>query len=331
MKKALVIGIDDYEVAGKLTGCVNDAVAMKTMLEVHGDESPNFDVRLLDSNSMRVTSAAMSDGLAALFSTPCDMALLYFAGHGTIDGTSEAGHIISQDGKRGALGLSLSDILSAANRAHPSIKSTVIILDSCKSGALGENPIAATSQVSVLGNGVTIMTACHRGQTAKEKNGQGVFTGLLLEGLWGTASDIRGHITPASLYSLIDQTLGPWEQRPVYKANVDSFVSLRQVEPKIPLEVLRRLPRYFLSPGDVFRLDPSFEPDRTALDPEQLKNFPENKDHQRVFAELQVCNRHGLVVPVDAAHMFFAAMNSTGCRLTAIGAHYRLLAQSKRI
>ena len=61
---------------------------------------------------------------------------------------------------------------------------------------------------------------------------------------------------------LVDQTLGSWEQRPIYKANVQSFISLRQVAPKIPGEILRKLPTYFKNPSDVFPLDPSFEPDR---------------------------------------------------------------------
>ena len=42
-------------------------------------------------------------------------------------------------------------------------------------------------------------------------------------------------------------------------------------------------------------------------------------------------NRHGLIVPVDAEHMYYATINSTGCKLTALGAHYRKLAEAKRI
>lgn len=333
MKKALIIGIDAYEHAPRLSGCVNDAVAMRTVLEQQANGDPNFDVRMLNSDDMKVTSEAMVGALQGLFSGDCETALLYFAGHGTIDKLSETGHLVSQDGKKGSLGLSLVDILSAANRVHPRVKSSVIILDSCTSGALGEVPAVGntSSPTSHIGTGVTILTACTREQSAGEVKGHGIFTGLLLDGLRGTAADIRGHISPASLYSLIDQTLGPWEQRPVYKANVDSFVTLRQVAPKIPLDVLRRLPEYFPSASHIYPLDPSYEPDRTALNPDQLSNYPENKSHQLIFKELQACNRHGLIVPVEAEHMFFAAMNSTGCRLTAVGAHYRTLAVARRI
>jgi hypothetical protein len=33
----------------------------------------------------------------------------------------------------------------------------------------------------------------------------------------------------------------------------------------------------------------------------------------------------------DAEHMYYAAINSKGCKLTALGAHYRKLAEMKRL
>ncbi|WP_255221016.1 caspase family protein [Herbaspirillum rubrisubalbicans] len=260
------------------------------------------------------------------------LTLLYFffAGHGIINPDTNAGYIVSQNGISGAWGLSLGEVLGLANAAYPRIRSTVIILDSCHSGFVGEVSALGHSQVSAIGSGVTILTACHREQFAAESGGRGVFTDILLDGLSGSSADICGRITPASLYSHVDQTLGPWEQRPIYKANVQSFVSLRQVDPKIPLETLRRLVDYFPDPTSVFSLDPSFEPDRQNV-PAEYHEIPVNQEHVRIFKELQLCNRFGLVTPVDAEHMYYAAINSTGCRLTALGAHYRKLAEMKRI
>jgi hypothetical protein len=157
-----------------------------------------------------------------------------------------------------------------------------------------------------------------------------LFTGLILEGLNGSAADIRGNITPASLYSLVDQTRGPWEQRPIYKAKVQTFISLRQVNPKVPLETLRRLPTYFPDPTAVFALDPSFEPDRENV-PDRVKHVPADPTNAAVFKELQRCNRHGLVNPVGTEDMYYAAINSTGCKLTTIGAQYRKLAELNRL
>ena len=38
----------------------------------------------------------------------------------------------------------------------------------------------------------------------------------------------------------------------------------------------------------------------------------------------------GLIEPVNTEHMYFAAMKSLGCKLTALGRHYWRLAKDKR-
>jgi Caspase domain len=329
MKRALIVGIDDYPNV-PLSGCVNDAVAIANTIEKNGDGSPNFSVRLLTSNEADVTTAVLNQAIEELFVGDADTVLFFFAGHGIINPITNTGYIVSQNGAKGAWGMSLADILSLANKAYPRIKSTVIILDSCHSGFAGEVAALGNEQVAVIGNGVTILTACHREGTAGEDNGQGLFTSILLDGLSGSSADICGRITPASVYSHVDQTLGPWEQRPIYKANVQTFVTLRQVNPKVPLEVLRRLPEYFPDAAYTFPLDPSYEPDRENV-PDEFKDIPVNEENARVFKELQMCNRHGLVTPIDAEHMYYAAIKSTGCKLTALGAHYRVLAEMGRI
>jgi uncharacterized caspase-like protein len=330
MRKALVVGIDDYDTA-PLKGCVNDAISIASILEVNGDGSPNFDVRLLESNNEIVTTELLHDAISELFAGDADTALFYFAGHGVINQETNSGYIVSQDGRRGSWGLSLAELIGQANRAYPRIKSTVIILDSCHSGYAGEiSGIPAEAGISVIGNGVTILTACHRDGTASEVGGQGVFTGILIDGLRGSSADVCGRITPASIYSHVDQTLGPWEQRPIYKANVQTFVVLRHVAPKVSLETLRRLPVLFPEPTSIFELNPSFEPDR-GEEAKRLSYIGVDENNVRTYRELQTCNRHGLVVPVDHEYMWHAAIYSTGCKLTALGAHYRMLAEMKRI
>jgi uncharacterized caspase-like protein len=330
LKKALIVGINEYENFSRLQGCVNDAVAIATTLETNGDGSPNFSVRMLISDRETVSKQALDAGIRELFSGEAETVLFYFAGHGVINPSTHAGYLVTQDGARAAWGMSLGEIIGLANRAHPKIHSTVIILDSCHSGFAGEAPEIANEQISAIGAGVTILTSCHRSGEAAEIDGHGLFTEILLDGMRGGSADICGRITPAALYSHVDQTLGPWEQRPVYKANVQSFVTVREVNPKVALETLRRLPEYFPDPTSIFSLDPSFEPDRENV-PTQFRDLPVDEDHARIFKELQACNRVGLVTPVEAEHMYVAAIESKGCRLTALGAHYRRLAQMKRI
>ncbi len=329
MRKALIIGIDKYP-NKPLSGCENDAASMANLLQKNGDGSPNFDVKLVSSDSDNVNNEAMLTALGELFKGEAETALFYFAGHGIIDPITNVGFIVGQDGKKGSWGVSLSDLLGMASKASPNIKSTVIILDSCNSGYAGEVSGLNTDHISAIGNGVTILTACHREENAAEVNGQGLFTSLLMDGLSGSAADILGRITPAAVYSHIDQTLGSWEQRPIYKANVQTFVTLRQIAPKIEPEILRNLPLYFPNPTDIFALDPSFEPNR-GEETEPLKDIPINEDNVEKYRELQKCNRFGLIVPVDQPHMWHAAVHSTGCKLTALGAHYRSLAELDRI
>lgn len=329
MRKALIIGIDHYP-KNPLHGCVNDAIAVANTLEKNGDGSPNFSIRTLTSNEIDVNSGQLSTAISELFTGEADIALLYFAGHGAINPDTNAGYIISQNGSRGALGMPLDEILGLANNAHPNIKSVVIILDCCQSGFAGEIPALGNNKISTLGTGVTILTSCDRNESANEVNGHGIFTNILIDGLSGSSADICGRITPAALYSHVDQSLGPWEQRPIYKANVKSFVVLREVTPRVSFEILRKLPEYFPNSSDIYALDPSFEPDRQNV-PKEFKHIPINPDNVRVFQELQKCNRYGLVVPIDAEHMYYAAINSTGCKLTGLGAHYRKLAEMKRI
>ena len=131
-----------------------------------------------------------------------------------------------------------------------------------------------------------------------------------------------------SVYAHIDQSLGPWSQRPVFKTNVKRFISLRKVHPPIDRAELRRIVEFFPSRGFVFPLDASFEPERSATDVGIPAPLPSNTAR---FALLQKMNRVNLVVPVDAPHMWHAAMRSKACKLTVLGEHYRRLVEQKQI
>nr|AEQ20337.1 caspase domain-containing protein [uncultured bacterium EC5] len=331
--KALVIGIDDYPELSKLKCCVNDATAVTQLLERHEDGTKSFDVERLTSPPTGITNEVLSDAISSFFksSTHIRTAVLYFAGHGIISTETDAGYILGTDARKGNWGVSLSELLALANDANGRIHSTVIILDCCHAGTAGEMSGLKGTGASLIGPGVTILTSCNEGERAKEGHGHGVFTNLLLDGLRGGCADIRGNITPAALYSHIDQSLGAKAQRPLYKANVQRFVTLRQVEPKIPHKVLQNLPKHFPDPAELFPLDPSYEPDRKNVSA-AIKRMPVNPEHTKIFEELQMYNRQGLVVPVGAVpnHMFFAAIQSKACGLTALGRHYwRLAAEDK--
>jgi hypothetical protein len=132
-------------------------------------------------------------------------------------------------------------------------------LDSCHSGIAGTPP--AAGNLASLSEGLTVLTASTADQYATEKDGRGVFTTLLVDALEGAAANLTGDITPGSIYAHVDQSLGEWEQRPIFKTNVRRFVSLRTVRPPIELHELRRITEFFPAPGAEFQLDPTFEPE----------------------------------------------------------------------
>jgi len=132
MRRALVIGIDDYP-SSQLRGCVNDANAIATVLEKNGDGSPNFDVRLLTSPNDSIGRTNLRKAIDELFGTRCDAALFYFSGHGLIKSTG--GYMVTTDAQRYDEGVSMDELLSLANASLAQDK--IIILDCCHSGAAG--------------------------------------------------------------------------------------------------------------------------------------------------------------------------------------------------
>lgn len=324
MRKALVVGIDYYPKGSSLYGCVNDAHTVKSALERHSDGSINFDVKILTGTGPTdvVGRAQLRAAVQALFADDHDIALFYFAGHGYID--AAGGYLLSSDSVEGHDGLSLHDVVTFANDSKA--KNKVIMLDSCHSGIAGAP--TGTAKHAELCDGMTILTASTAEQYATEKDGAGVFTTLLVDALNGGAANLVGDVTPGGVYAHIDQSLGAWAQRPVFKTNVKSFVSLRRVQPPIPPSDLRRLVEFFPRPGAEFRLDPTFEPERGPQAGDLPAPDPANT---AMFAILQKYNRVNLVVPVDAPHMWHAAMESKACRLTVLGEHYRALVERGRI
>lgn len=321
MRKALVVGLNQYP-KHNLCWCSNDAESIAGLLEKNEDGSRNFDVlKIVDS----CETDCLRNAIQRLFADTAEIALLFFAGHGA---DQDGGYLVTSDYAQSNLGVRMTDVLTWANESKSTNK--VIILDCCFSGKMGESLLLRDN--TVLGNGVTIIASSLPMQESQENNQKrhGVFTDLLVQGLNGGAADIRGNITPASLYSYVDQSLGAWEQRPVFKTNISRFLPIRTTNAKVPQDKLRKLSQYFKSPSELFQLDPSYE---DTNDPSVIHEYIEpyaDKAHIAVLKDLQLFASVGLVEPVDTDHMYFAAMKSKSCRLTALGQHYWRLSKDTR-
>jgi alkylated DNA nucleotide flippase Atl1 len=326
MRKALVVGINEYSSIANLFGCATDARAVAEVLERHYDGSKNFGVRVMiaESAATLIKRTELREQIETLFRDDAEVALLYFAGHGHVE--KAGGFICASDCAAGNDGVSLIDVMTWANDSKA--KNKIIVLDSCFAGAVGDDPLMPNT--AQLSQGLTILTAATKEQYASEKAGRGVFTNLFVDALTGAAANLVGEVTPGSVYAHIDQSLGEWDQRPVFKTNVKSFISLRKTKPALDPAELRRIREFFPSPGVEYKLDPSFEPRRDggAMENNWPAPIKENNDK---FALLQKYNRVNLVVPVDAIHMWNAAVESKSCKLTALGEHYRRLVEDGRL
>jgi hypothetical protein len=312
MSRALVVGIDDYPLC-PLHCCINDARAVAELLARNADGSPNFDVRLETSS---LNKGKLKETIKRFFETEDTVSLFYFSGHGFLN--EYGGYIVTPDYDKYDEGIPMSEILPIVNNSKAIDK--IVILDCCHSGAFGNIPDVRPDIVHI-GKGVTVLTASGTHEAAMEVDGHGVFTNLLIAALNGGAADLRGKITPGSIYAYIDLAMGAFEQRPSLKSNITKFVPLRTVEPPIPQATLRKLTEYFTTPDTEFPLDPSYE--YTVKEAKQ--------EHIVIFQDLQKCERVGLVVPVGEQFMYDAAMKSKSCKLTALGKHYWQLVKGYRV
>jgi hypothetical protein len=319
MRRALCVGIDEYSF-GPLSGCVNDAQRMSAVLQTNEDGSPNFECRTLlapvGGGSDVVTTPILLEHIEQLFRDPADVALLHFSGHGTTNNLD--GYLVTQGAKKYAEGVKMSDVLKLATESKAT--EVVILLDCCYSGNLGNVP-AVDNTRALLREGMSILTAGRGDQVSVEAGGGGVFTSLVVDALGGGAANVLGAVSAPAIYAYVEAALGAWDQRPLFKAHLSNVLELRCCAPPIERALLRRLPKLFPLPAEDCPLDPSYERSSAAA----------TAGHAECFDDLQALNRVHLVVPVNAKHMYDAAIESKACRLTPSGRYYWRLAKDNRI
>ncbi len=208
MRKALIVGIDYYDRIPALAGCVNDASAVKSVLERHADGTTNFttpEILLGATADSAVTKQELKEAVRQLFYDDADIALLYFAGHGYTEDTG--GFLCASDCATGDDGLPLAEVMTFANKSQA--KNKVIVLDSCHSGIAGDSPIhdkfaevaEGHDDLERLGSKPVCAGSCRRRRRR-------IQTSLFVHALQGAAANLVGDVTPGSVYSHIDQSLG---------------------------------------------------------------------------------------------------------------------------
>jgi hypothetical protein len=321
-RRALLIGIDQYDKVSSLKGCVNDALAMKEVLERHENGNPNYDCRVLTSPGLKpITRRFLREQWTELFENFDGDVLFYFSGHGSP--TNVGGYLVTQDGESGDPGIAMNDLLILANRAKA--KSILLILDCCFSGDLGNPPNlqgdGSIENQAQLKEGLTILAASRPSQIASEIAGHGVFTNLVLGALKGGASDIRGRVSAASIYAYVEQALGAWDQRPVYKSHADGLPPVRYCRAWVADSLLRELPGIFPQPDSTFSMDPSFEDTEPARKPENVE----------LFDKFKVLRNARLLTTQENKDLYYVALESKWVQLTPLGQFYLDLVKRGRI
>ncbi|HEV2913260.1 MAG TPA: caspase family protein [Pyrinomonadaceae bacterium] len=309
-KVAVLVGIDAYPNA-PLSGCVNDANRMRESLASNYDGSPNFSCYSLLSSEQQVTRPLLRENLEKLFRHQGEVALLFFAGHGYISGLG--GYLVTQDTRRYDEGISMTDVLSLASRSRST--EIVIMLDCCHSGAFGQVPLM-TAEQAILREGLTVLCASRSDESAIESNGSGLFTSLVYEALGGGAASLTGEVTVASLYSFVERNMGPWQQRPQFKANLSRLEVLRRCDPLVELSALRLLTRYFETPDQVIPIN--------ASSPDNDIELGEQKARLSHFRSYRAA---GLIKTPEHGAMAFDG----SILLTSLGRYFWKVAKERRI
>jgi Caspase domain len=320
-RRALLVGINQYQHFGTLAACVPDAESMAELLARNGDGGPNFDCRmLLGTDTQSVTRALLRQRWRELFQNFNGDVLFYFSGHGIP--SDVGGYLATQEGTKDDPGLPMQEIVDMANNS--SAATVLLILDCCFSGSAG-NPGSLRSgsieNKAILREGVTIIAASSPGQTAMEVGGHGVFTNLVLGALRGGAANVRGEVSAASIYAYAEAALGPWDQRPLYKSHAARLEPVRKCMPAIPDTFLRELPTYFPHSQYEYRLDQTYEETNGCARP----------DHVAIFKKFKRFQIGGLLRPKVGDDLYWSAERSGYVVLTDLGEFYLKLVINGRI
>jgi Caspase domain len=323
---ALIVGIDEYQdQRTKLTAAVNDAIAVKRLLERHADDELNFACALVTSEQTSVTRRVLRARLEQLFAAGADGdVLFYFSGHGHL--AAEGGVLVTQDGSPGDWGLGMAELMQLATASKA--RNILLLLDCCHSGALGDDADDPVGARVTLRDNLTILASSRRAEESAEAGAHGHFTNALLDALGGGAADMLGDVTPSAIFRCMERRSGGFGQRPVYKASTTRSFVVRRCPPIIPKANLRKLAGVFPTPDHQFQLDPEYEPenDRGQTD------VPIVEWKLAIAGLIKSYRDASLLRPCDPSEqLYWAARRSHRVELTAAGKEWWHLVKANRV
>lgn len=215
---AIIIGINEYQKAPVLTYACNDADSIQSVLAGTLNFPIHQSIILKDSEATKVRILDEFISLRDKASHPDDRVIFFFAGHGhTVQGNrGPVGYLVPVDGDAGNLNTLIRwDDITRNSELIPA-KHIFFIMDACYSGLAMQRSMAPGIKRFVSDNlqrpARQVLTAGKADQTVADSGGpsggNSIFTGYLIEGMRGKASNNEGILTANSLMAYVYQKVG---------------------------------------------------------------------------------------------------------------------------
>lgn len=215
---ALIVGINDYRHVSPLDYACNDADAVKSVL-IDELGFPESQVIILKDEAATKESILESYiDLRNRAHNPDDRVLVFFAGHGeTVPGLrGPVGYLVPVDGEPDKLNTLIRWTELTQHADLIPAKHIFYIIDACYSGLALQRAVTPGQKrfISELMQRLSrqVLTAGKADQTVADGGGptgkNSIFTGYLIEGLRGAASDINGVLTANLLMNYVYRKVG---------------------------------------------------------------------------------------------------------------------------
>ena len=231
MRKALVIGVDNYQATlTSLNGCTNDATRLCDLLS---EDKYGFLVKkLVDGEATRLKVRQNIQWCLA----DSDFSIIYFAGHGVR--TDVATYLATFDYEQSDEGVDVAWLQSAVAKLTSADSTCLVILDCCHSGdakvrtlAPELRDISPSDLPAISGAGRALLAACKADQKASEysENGKtfGLFSHHLCNAIQGHAANDQGIVSVNAVYDYIAIKLSEaGQQVPVFRGDFEGQIIL---------------------------------------------------------------------------------------------------------
>ncbi len=186
----VAVGIDNTGVLTRLAGAASGASKMAAWLRSQSVFGVAADIaELTDAGGAKVSARQVQDAVRALVKRgDLDLLILYFAGHGIVKAGGDEQVLLSDIDAYKDEAIAIAPTL--ANAYYSGVPHVVVISDACRNAVAPETSLGQVAGKPALDRGpvvgarkskVDVFYATEPSQTAKEFDGKGFFTEVLLD------------------------------------------------------------------------------------------------------------------------------------------------------